>query len=404
MRDPSRVRISGALEPFAPGFAIELARQGYLPRAVVHHLHLVAHISRWLTEQGFPVSDLATHAERFLTARRAAGYTTHRTGLALRPMLTYLRTLGVVPPAPAPVLTSPVDVMLARYQQYLTIERGLGAATARGYLDAVRPFLRTRLSPDGLHLEVPHLSAADVTGFVVAHTPHQSRHAAKLTVSALRSFLRFLHVEGAITHPLVAAVPSVAGWRLAGLPKGVDPGQVRSLLASCDRRTTAGCRDLAILTLLARLGLRAAEVSALQLDDVDWRLGEIVVHGKGSRAERLPVPGDVGAAVAAYLRDGRPASAQGRTVFVRLMAPHAALSPTGVTQVVASAAQRVGLGVIHAHRLRHFAAMQTLRAGGSLSEIKQLLRHVRMQTTAIYAKVDRDALRTIAPPWPGGAA
>jgi len=206
-----------------------------------------------------------------------------------------------------------------------------------------------------------------VIAFVVAHTPHQSHHAAKLTVSALRSFLRLLHVEGAITHPLVAAAPSVAGWRLAGLPKGVEPGHVRSLLASCDSRTTAGCRDFAILTLLARLGLRAAEVSALQLGDLDWRVGEMVVHGKGSRAERLPVPADVGAAVAAYLRDGRPASAQGRSVFVRLMAPHGALSPTGVTHVVASAAQRAGLGSIHARRLRHVAAMQTLRAGGSLS-------------------------------------
>lgn len=149
MIDPSRVRISGALEPFAPGFATELARQGYVPRAVVHHLHLVAHASRWLTEQGFQVSDLATQAKRFLTARRAAGYTTHRTGHALRPMLTYLRTPGVVPPAPAPVLTRPVDVMLARYQQYLTIERGLGAATARGY-----PARFARFCPRGSRLAV----------------------------------------------------------------------------------------------------------------------------------------------------------------------------------------------------------------------------------------------------------
>lgn len=404
MTDPSRIRISGGLESFASGFAAELARQGYVPRALVHQLHLMAHVSRWLTEQGLQISDLPTEAERFLTARRAAGYTHHWTEHALRPMLAYLRTLRLVPPAPVPVPTGPLEVRLAHYQHYLTIERGLGHATARGYLDAVRPFLRTRISPDGRDLDVEHLSAADVTAFVVAHTPHQSRHAAKLTVSALRSFLRFLHVEGAITQPLAAAVPSVAGWRLAGLPKGVDPADVRRLLTSCDRRTIGGCRDFAILTTLARLGLRAGEVAALRLDDLDWRVGEIVVHGKGPRAERLPVPVDVGTAIAAYRRNRRPTTAQGRTVFVRLMAPHGALGSTGVTHVVAAAAHRAGLAPIHAHRLRHFAAAQTLRAGGSLFEIQQLLRHTLASTTAIYAKVDREALRTIARSWPGGAA
>lgn len=404
MTDPSRVRVSGALEPFAAGFAAELTRHGYRPRPLVLQMRLLADASSWLTEEHLDVSDLAIQAERFLCVRRAAGCTRHLTGQALQPMLTYLRTLGVVPPASAPVATGPVDVVLARYQHYLTIERGLGEATARGYLDAVRPFLRTRVSPDNLDLDVEHLNAADVTAFMVSRCSRQSRRPAKVTVSPLRSFLRFLHVSGAITQPLAAVVPSVAGWRLAGLPKGVEPAHVRNLLASCECRTTAGRRDFAILTTLARLGLRAAEVANLRLDDIDWRVGEMVVHGKGSRVERLPVPADVGTAIAAYLRDSRPVSAQGRTVFVRHMAPHRALSPTGVTNVVAAAARRAGLGPIYAHRLRHFAATQTLRAGGSLSEIKQLLRHARASTTAIYAKVDREALRTIARPWPGGVA
>jgi site-specific recombinase XerD len=404
MSDPSRICILGPLEPFAPGFASELARQGYVPRVVVYHLRLMADVSRWLTEQDLQVSDLTREAERFLQARRAAGYTRYWTGQALRPLLTYLRSLGVVAPTPLPVFTNPVDVMLARYRHYLTSERGLGAATARGYLDAVRPFLRTRLSPDGLHVDLEHLCGADVTAFVVAHTPTQSRHGAKMTVCSLRSVLQFLHLDGAITTPLVAAVPSVAGWRLAGLPKSVDASDVQRLLASCDRHTPDGSRDFAILTTLARIGLRAGEVAALRLDDLDWRLGEIVVHGKGPRVERLPLPTDVGAALAAYLRRGRPSSVQDRAVFVRCMAPHRGLTPTGITQIVAAAAQRAGLGTIYAHRLRHFAAMQTLRAGGSFAEIKQLLRHRLVQTTAIYAKVDREALRTIARPWPGGAA
>lgn len=403
MTDPSRIRISGALQPFVGGFASELARQGYTPRSLRCHLHLMAHVSRWLTKEGLDVSDLGTQVERFLSARLAASYSHHLTGKALRPMLTYLRDLGAVPPAQESIPTRPVERVLARYQHYLTVERGLGDATARGYVDAVRPFLCSQLSPDGLDLDIDQLREADVTAFVVARCSSQPRRAPKLTVTALRSILGFLHVEGVIKRPLAAAVPSVAGWRLASLPKGLEPDHVQRLLCSCDCRTAMGRRDFAILTTLARLGLRAAEIAALRLEEIDWRAGELVVHGKGTRAERLPLPTDVGAAIAAYLR-GRPTTAQGRTVFVRLMAPHAALSSTGVTHVVAAAARRAGLGLIHAHRLRHFAATQMLHAGASLSEIQQLLRHARAQTTAIYAKVDRDALRTIARPWPGGAA
>ena len=213
MPDPSRVHVCGVLEGFKVGFAIELARQGYAPRACICQLYLMAHVSRWLTEQGLQLFELPLHAAQFLSTRRAAGYDHYLTDRGLRPMITYLRSLGAVPPASRPVPTDPVEVMLARYQQYLTIERGLGVSTARGYLDAIRPFLRTRLSPDGMNLDLEHLSPRDVTTFVVTHTPKQSRPAAKTTVTTLRSFLRFLHVEGAIPQSLVATVPSVAGWR-----------------------------------------------------------------------------------------------------------------------------------------------------------------------------------------------
>jgi len=238
--------------------------------------------------------------------------------------------------------------------------------------------------------------------FVVDRCPSQSRSPAKLTATALRSFLSFLYVEGMTERSLVAAVPSVAGWRLAGLPKGLEPKELRSLLTSCDRRTQQGRRDFAILTVLARLGLRAGEVAALLLDDIDWRAGTLVVRGKGNIIESLPLPPDVGEAVVAYLRRGRPGSAKGRPVFVRVKAPHRALSSGGVTQVVAAAARRAGLGQIHAHRLRHTVATQMLQAGASLTEVGQLLRHRRVLTTAIYAKVNREALRMIARPWPGG--
>jgi integrase/recombinase XerD len=218
------------------------------------------------------------------------------------------------------------------------------------------------------------------------------------------SVLARIHLEGLIESSLASAVPSVAGRRLVGLPKGLDSDQVRRILTSCDDATRRGCRDIAILTMLVRLGMRSGEVAKLRLDDIDWRAGEIIVRGKANCAERVPLPEDVGRAVAAYLRHGRPTSAQGRTVFVRTKAPHRHLSSAGVSNVVADAAKRAGLARIHAHRLRHTAAMQMLRAGASLPEIGQLLRHRRALTTAIYAKVDRDALRTVDRPWPGDVA
>ena len=403
--DPSQIRVSGPLSSFAAGFADELARQGYRPCVVRNHVGLLAHLSRWLVGEGLGADGLhTTEVERFLSARRAAGYTHLLSMKAMQPILAYLRGLGMAPTPPPPTPHGPVEVALERYRSYLTVERGLGAKTACGYVDAVRLFLQGKVSPDGLVLDLGHLTATDVISFVVGRCPRQGHSAAKHTVTALRSLLGFLHLEGDIQRSLASAVPSVACRRLTGLPKGLDADQVRRLLESCDSSTPNGCRDFAILTMLVRLGLRAAEVANLALDDIDWRAAEIVVHGKANCNERLPLPGDVGEAVAAYLHSGRPASARGRTVFVRIKAPHCPLSACGVTRVVAAAARRAGLGQIYAHRLRHAAATQMLRAGASLPEIGQLLRHRRALTTAIYAKVDRDALRTIARPWPGDVA
>lgn len=403
MHDPSKVRVSGPLQPYAPGFAVALAGLGYTPLSTVLQLRLVAHLSRWLeAEEVAPEGLLPAVIERFLEARRAAGYTHYASARAMRPVIEYLGRLGVVAPPPEREPATPLEVLLERYRRYLTIERSLAPSTARGYLDAVRPFLAGRVTAAGLDLA--ELTAADIMAFVAARCPGQAHGSARLTVTALRSLLGFLHLDGILPRSLVAAVPRVAGWRLAGLPKGLEPAEIRRLLETCDQRRATGCRDIAILTLLVRLGLRAGEVARLGLDDIDWRAGELVISGKGNRAERLPLPADVGTALVEYLRRGRPASAQGRTVFVRLKAPHRALTSSGVSQVVAAAGGRAGLGPLHAHRLRHTAATEMLRAGGSLAEIGQVLRHRRQLTTAIYAKVDRRALRVLARPWPGGAA
>lgn len=398
------VRFSGPLESYAEGFAAELGRLGYKPTGGIKpQLFLIAHLSRWLAAGGLAPSELVSPGvvEEFFAVRRAAGYTNHRTVKALVPLLAYLRGLGVVGPAPEPVLTAG-QLLLERYRAYLIVERGLRATTARGYIDAVRRFVAGR-EVDG-ELDLAGLTAGEVTAYVVEVCPGQSRGSAKMTVTALRSLLRFLHLDGIVDGSLVAAVPTAASWRLAGLPRGLAPGEVAKLLAACDRRTRNGRRAYAILMLLARLGLRAGEVAAVELDDIDWRAGELMVRGKGGRDERLPLPDDVGTALVGYLQRGRPSTAQGRRVFVRVRAPHGPMTTGAVSQVVLAAGQRAGLGTVRSHRLRHTAASELLAAGAPLVEIGQLLRHRSQLTTAIYAKVDTEALRTLARPWPAGVA
>jgi len=390
MVSQSGVRISGPLEPFAHGFAVELSELGYAPKGATFQLRLMAHLSRWLEREGSDASALNPPVvERFVAARRAAGYAHHRSSGALSPLLGYLRRLQAAPPAPTPVAVSPIEGLLYRYRRYLTAERGLAAGTVSNYVKLVVPFLVACESSAGA-LELEALRAADVSTFVLSESRRRSPGSASTLVTALRSLLRFLHVEGVLEGSLVGAVPSVAGWRLAGLPRPLEPGQARRLLESCDRRSANGRRDLAIVMLLARLGLRAGEVA------------EIIIVGKGRRRERLPLPGDVGEALATWLHGGRPATAQGRCVFTRVRAPHRRLTACGVGQVVSAAGRRAGLGVLGPHRLRHTAATEMLRAGASLEEIGQVLRHRRLGSTAIYAKVDHDALRPLARPWPTG--
>lgn len=404
MKDPSHVRVRGPLEPYAPGFGAHLSRTGYTRISTASQLWLMAHLSRWLAREGLDASGLTpASVETYLTARRSAGYTNYRSAKALAPLLDYLRGLGATPPAP-PVVLTPVEALLERYRRYLTGDRGVTSTTARGYADMVRPLLAGQATRDG-EPDLRDLTPDDVTVFVLARCAHYSRGSAKLLVTALRSLLSFLHVDGALASPLSDAVPSVAGSRLAGLPRSVDASEVRRLLASCDKGLPTGCRDFAVLTVLVRLGLRAGEAAALQMGDIDWRRGEVTIRGKGNRWERLPLPIDVGQALVAYLQSGRPVPVGGcPRLFLRTRAPHRGLTSGGVARIVAGAASRAGLPRVTPHRLRHTAATRLLEAGAPLSEVGRLLRHRSQLTTAIYAKVNRDALRTIARSWPGGVA
>jgi integrase/recombinase XerD len=392
----SRVRVGGPLAEFAAGFASYLAGAGYTPLSAANQVRVLAHLSRWMEGRGLGPGELTgERLGEFLAARRQAGYTCWLSERGLAPLAAFLRGLGVVPAAGPAAPAGAAGVLVGRYRVYLESERGLAASTVRYCTDEARGFLAGRED------RLAALDAAEVSGFVAAECRRRSTGSAKILVTALRSLLRFLVVEGLAAPGLQDAVPAVAGWRGAGLPKALPDGQVAALLAACDRETATGRRDFAVLTLLSRLGLRACEAAALELGDIDWRAGTVTVRGKGRRDEQLPLPSDVGEALAGYLRDGRPAGGASRRVFLLSRAPGGGLPAGAVIGIVRRACLRAGLPEAGAHRLRHTAATGMLRAGAPLAEIGQVLRHRSAATTAIYAKVDHGALAQLAMPWPG---
>lgn len=401
----SSVGVTGELAAFAEAFRDALIGQGFTPLSAANQLRVMAHVSRWLAGRGMHVQDFAgEQVAEFLADRRGQGYTCWLSDKGIAPLLRFLRDRGL---APAVIVSmpgsSPAEVLLAEYRRYLMVERGLADSTVRHRLDAAELFLMDRRrSRTGGDISLGELSAAEVVDFVTGQCRDRSVGWSKNMVSDLRSLLRFLHVAGHLRTSLVSAVPAVAGWRGGSLPRAVAPDQVAGLLASCDRRQAAGRRDYAILLLLARLGLRAGEVAALELADVDWRAGVILIRGKGRRVEQLPLPVDVGEALAGYLRRGRPRCGEPH-VFLRVRAPRGPLTSVGITTIVGAACDRAGIPRFGAHRLRHTAATQMLSSGAPLAEVGQVLRHRNAATTAIYAKVDRAALRPLALPWPGGA-
>jgi site-specific recombinase XerD len=268
--------------------------------------------------------------------------------------------------------------------------------SVRCYSKQAKYFLAAIGGPEA----VSGLDAAGVTAFMVDHSRDRNTWSAKAMVTSLRAFLRFAHATGRTAVPLAGAVPAVASWRMSSLPRGLRTAEIERLLAGCDRDTAAGLRDYAVLSLLARLGLRGAEAAGLQFGDIDWRAGEIAVTGKGSRTERLPLPAPAGEALADWLKDGRP-QCESRSVFVTVRRPYRPLTPESVRAVMGRACERAGLDRRGTHRFRHALATEMLRAGASLPEVGQVLRHRSMLSTSIYAKVDQSALRPLARQWPG---
>jgi integrase/recombinase XerD len=402
MGHPSGVRITGALAPYQDAIWADLLARGYTPLSAKNLLRLAAHLSRWLeAKRVLPSEVTSDRIGRFLKHRIKCGYTWRPTARGLQPILHPLRTLGVIPlPEPVPEDQSSLGVLFREYETYLVQDRSVTTGTAARCVKTARRFFAHVKVCDAP--AVCRLSAQDVSQFVLRVARSSSVGSAKLIVSDLRSFLRFLHVRGHCGD-LAAAAPAVAGYRQARLPKHVPWGEIQTLVDSCDPRTAVGQRDRAILLLLSRLGLRASEVEAIELDDIHWIAGEIVVRGKGARQDRLPLPHDVGDAVVRYLKSGRPRTSS-RKLFLRSHAPHSDLSTAAIKGVVHQASRRARLPLRSAHRLRHTAATQMLRGGASLQAIAEVLRHQSLDTTAIYAKVDHLSLRPLARPWPGGDA
>jgi site-specific recombinase XerD len=384
-------------------FATLLADRGYATSTTKELLRLVADLGHWLGHRQRRVEDLDEKGVgQFLQHRRRRGRRPRSNGGALRVLLGLLRDAGVVRPV-APAAVSPIDRIVQAFDKYLIQERGVGAAGRANYVPVVRRLLSLRFGAEPVKLRT--LCPEDVTQFVVRELRKLSPARAKLTMTALRSFLRWLHQRGDTPADLGGVVPRVADWRLATLPKSITSDQVESLLEACDRRNAVGQRDYAILLMLARLGLRAGEIVAMDLEDLDWDTGELVVRGKGGRRDRLPLPRDVGAAVAAYLRLGRPTCST-RRVFIRMRAPLRGFANSiAICTIVERALTRAELDPPRkgAHLLRHALACTMLRGGASLAEIGEILRHRSPNTTAIYAKVDVTALRALAPAWPCSA-
>ena len=402
-RGPAQVRVAGPLAPNAEEFRTALAGQGFSPWSQMFYLHLLADVSRWLDRNGLGASGLTdASAAAFRQDRRSRGRARFRGTQGLAVLMSFLRDAGAAPPPDAAEPGDETGVLVAEFAGYLSGERGLRPQTVILYSAAARRFLDSL--PEGGEDMLSGLTADAVRSFVIAESSRRGIGSLKNQVTAVRSLLRFLHLKGRVPGQMDGAVPAAAGWHRPPLTRRIRQGDVAAILASCDRDTHAGRRDYAILLLLARLGLRAGEAAAARTGDIDWRAGEIVVRGKGGHDQRLPLPPDVGAAIADYCRHARPRDAASGMLFLHARAPYGPVTSSAVSFAVKRACLRAGLEPASAHQLRHAAATAMRRAGAPLSEISQLLRHQHEATTSKYGTIDPDELGPVTAPWPGEAS
>ncbi len=394
----------GPLAAHIVSFAQSMSEQGYGLWALKYQVRIAACFDRWLKQKGVGVRRIGSeHPALYLRYRYRHQRSHSEDSAALSHLIDFLRREGVIPAEKVSARRlTPAEHCAQGYEKYLREARALAKATIINYVPFIRDFLKDCFG-DG-RVRLSRLCAEDVVKFVQRRVPHLHLKRTKLMTTALRSFLHYVRYCGDITLDLAAAVPVVANWSMTSIPRGIAADQVRQLLASIDRHTAIGRRDYAILLFLARLGLRAGEVALLELDDIDWNAGQLSVHGQSGPRSELPLPTEVGQAIAAYLRRGRPQSTS-RRVFLRAKAPiRGFLGASGVGSIVRHSLKRAGINAptAGAHQFRHGLATEMLRQGASLGEIGELLGHRHPQTTKIYAKVDLNALRRLALPWPGG--
>ncbi len=403
-------RATGPLAPHLGALVRSLIAQRYAASVVnIKALHTVA-FDRWLAKHRVVLSDLsevhlACYRRRRRRRRQCIRPATRRIEwCAVTQLLQFLRDQGVC--TTVRVQTTAADDLVASYQQHLRDQQGLATSTIERYTTVAGQFLDEHFCSGAVDLRA--LRANDTIAFVQRQARRLHPPALKCVVNALRSFLRYAKYRGEVATALAAAVPAVAAWATTpALPKAISPEHAQRAIDSCNLSTGTGLRDRAVLLLLARLGLRAHEIIALQLEDCDWDEGHLRVRSKCRREQLLPIPADVGAAIAAYLRQGRPQSSS-RQLFLRSMAPIRGLMPgsDGIGTIVRHALDRAGVDAPHrgSHQFRHALAVRMLQRGASLTEIGEVLRHQSPQTTSIYARVDIAALRPLAQPWPGDEA
>ena len=394
----------GPLAAHINSFAESVSAQGYALYSIRRQVRLAAGFSRWLEQKGVDVRCITPdHSSRYLRDRARQVQLCRGDTAALQHLIDFLRGEGVVPAQKVSVRRlTPAERFAQVYEQYLREAQALAEATILNYGPFILSFLKDYFGDGPVILS--RLCARDVVSFVQRQAPRLHRKRAKLMATALRSFLKYVRYRGEVALDLAAAVPILANWSMPSIPRAISADQVHQLLASIDRQTAMGRRDYAILLLLARLGLRSSEVVFLELDDIDWNTGTLSVRGKSSLRNELPLTREVGKAIAAYLRDGRPSSTS-RRLFLRAKAPIRGFrGASGVGSIVRHSLKRAGVKAptYGAHQFRHGLATEMLRQGASLGEIGDVLGHRHPQTTKIYTQVDLEALRTLALPWPGG--
>jgi len=386
-------RKPGRMGPYVSGYRNCLEELRYTPSTIRNMLKILGDLGRWMIVQDVTAGQLSSDSLEQFRGFCSVSMQRPPTAKSLSPLTDFLKAEGLL--TDSPTWMGPLDELITDYRGWLVTDRGLAQATIVRYENLARRFL-TDACPRG----VAELTGTDIVAFLLAESPRVSVGAVKGRVAELRSLLKFLYLRGLIPRQLTSAVPPVAGWHDVGIPKSITAAQVQRLLDTCDRENPVQIRDYAILTMVARLGLRSIEVARLEVGDLDWRGGRVILRGKASREDAMPMPVDVGEALSIYLSTARPVTTL-RPVFVTCKAPLRGIRADLVSDVTRRACDRAGLPRVGAHRLRHSLATEMLRRGVPLVDISQVLRHRDLATTAIYAKTDIATLRNIAVEWPG---